>query len=611
MADFRYPFPLQKYLFNRGLGTSKNYAALIDDINFSAAPPSSVVAILQGDIGDVFGNIVNSVTTIGIGEVGAGSQRAATSVGTGDSAPLAFPGNVTAGNLLICAGRAASFTSSTSVAVTDTLGTTYTVISLAVNANEVQWIAYGISPSSGANTVTANPSSADDQISFAIDEFTGVDTTTPLSVNGGSSTGTSTAPSDSITTLTNGELIIGVMGYAGADATITPTQTQLGENENNTTLQAYAASYQISGVAGGYSMSWTLGGSRTWDVLTASFKPVSTGTTVVLQGDIGGLNGSVVANTATNALLQGAVGGLNGSLVANVSEDIVLQGGIGEISGALVANVSVNALLQGDVGEISGTINAGLQSPDAILQGVLDDISGSISASTATDVSLTGDVGGISGAINAGTPSLDLVLQGTLDDVSGQLQATVVTSLLLGGDVGSLTGSINSSTATDITIVGNVGDVSGVINTSALDPLAISLGGSLDDISGILDATVTDEAPVVDKDKGISGKKHVTYIKGKKQKEVLKLRPEEIDQQVYNLLFNEAKEVLQDANVQASSVDVLADSVVSDVLDRFNANQVEAEKERVLEEARLNAYLVAVEYLNRLYREDEELLLLL
>jgi len=335
------------------------------------------------------------------------------------------------------------------------------------------------------------------------------------------------------------------------------------------------------------------------------------GNSVSLQGDIGGIDGVIVANTATNSILQGVVGELSGSLVANVSEDIILQGGIGEISGSLIANVSVNVFVQGDIGEISGSINASLQSPDVILQGALDDISGSISAFTTTDISLTGDVGSISGIINAGTPTLDVVLQGAFDDVSGQLQATVVTSLLLGGDVGSLTGSINSFTATDIFISGSVGDVSGVINTSALDPLAISLGGALDGISGVLDAIVTDEAPVVDKDKGISGKKHVTYIKGKKQQEVLKLRPEEIDQQVYNLLFNEAKEVLREANVKDFGVDVLADSVVSDVLDRFNANQVEAERERVLEETRLNAYLVAVEYLNRLYREDEELLLLL
>jgi hypothetical protein len=337
-------------------------------------------------------------------------------------------------------------------------------------------------------------------------------------------------------------------------------------------------------------------------------------TNAVLQGGIGEVYGVIDAtpvSAGTDISLQGGIGDINGFVVANTVTNATLQGDVGEITGSLVANISVNALLQGDVGAINGTINAGLQSPDAILQGVLDDISGSISASTATNALLTGDVGDISGTINAGTPALVLVLQGALDDISGQLQATVTTSLLLGGDVGSLAGSINSSTATDISIVGNVGDINGVINTSALDPLAISLGGALDGISGILDATVTGAAPVDDKDKGISGKKHVTYLKGKKQKEVLKLRPEEIDQQVYNLLFNEAKEVIKDANIKTSGIDVLADSVVSNVINKFSETQTTVSREQALEEARLNAQIIIEQYLEMLRREDEELLLLL
>jgi hypothetical protein len=320
----------------------------------------------------------------------------------------------------------------------------------------------------------------------------------------------------------------------------------------------------------------------------------------------------VATISSTNAILQGDIGEISGVIdAAPVSSgtNASLQGSIGEISNSFVANTATNTILQGDVGEISSALIA-ITSTSALLQGDLGDISGNIAASSSTNVSLFGDVGDINGFISTTTPELNVVSQGLLDDISGQLQATVTTSLLLGSDIGSLTGNINTSISTNIALGGKLEDISGGISSDILSPI-ISLGGVLDDISGILDATVVNEAPVSDKDKGISGKKHVNYVKGKKDKEVLKLRPEKIDQQVYNLLFNEAKEVLKDAKVKTSSIDILADSVVSDVLDKFNTSQVASERERVLEEARLNAYLVAIEYLNRLRREDEDLLLLL
>lgn len=95
-----------------------------------------------------------------IAEVGGGSQRAA-----GDSSAtslaVAYPGSVTSGNLLVACGAAYdSGGAPASVSVTDTRSTSYTVLSAAstTGGDDVRiFIAYGVAPSSGANTVTMDP----------------------------------------------------------------------------------------------------------------------------------------------------------------------------------------------------------------------------------------------------------------------------------------------------------------------------------------------------------------------------------------------------------------------------------------------------------------------
>src|SRR5947209_4817773 len=99
-----------------------------------------------------------------IAEVGSGSQRATLRQPNADLATVAFPGNVTAGNFLLVQGVSWQAGSGNSaITVTDTQSTPYTVI---MASTGVTWaggvgkafIAYGIASSSGANTVTINPS---------------------------------------------------------------------------------------------------------------------------------------------------------------------------------------------------------------------------------------------------------------------------------------------------------------------------------------------------------------------------------------------------------------------------------------------------------------------
>lgn len=215
-----------------------------------------------------------------IAEVGSGTQRNTTFANGVDSLALAFPGNVTASSLLVCGGQAFNGSGSpASIAISDTVLTPYTVISFVPSSGtfERMWIAYGIAPSSGANTVTVNPSNATDDLSFSIDEFSGVDTSSPLSVDGGHSEGTGTAVADSIITATANELIIGVMGYDGATTTITKGASwiEIGQHANNSTDEASAMEFGIVTTAQSYSVDWTLGTSLVWQCMTASFKAAS------------------------------------------------------------------------------------------------------------------------------------------------------------------------------------------------------------------------------------------------------------------------------------------------------------------------------------------------
>lgn len=220
----------------------------------------------------------------GFAEVGGGSQRATIRAANVGSAPAAFPADVTAGDLLlVCIGAWMGGTGFTSLNVTDTLSTSYSVL---IAPTGVVWaggtgrgcIAYGIAPSSGPCTVTVDPvenGQGNSWINAVIDEFSGVNAT-PLDVDGGESTGSNTTPSDSLTTVTDNDLVVGVLVDVGSGGTITPDAafTELDEDETGA-RQPYSAIFQIVGAAGSYSPNWTLSVSQAWSVYTAAFKPAA------------------------------------------------------------------------------------------------------------------------------------------------------------------------------------------------------------------------------------------------------------------------------------------------------------------------------------------------
>lgn len=195
-----------------------------------------------------------------------------------DDCATAYPGSVTANSMLFIGGTTWDDPGSTSITVTDSLGTSYTTVLCDAmdSSRQRTFYAYGITPASGANTITVNPSGASaNYIRYGITEFTSVDPATPLSVDGGNSSGTGTSASDGITTATANELIVGVLGV-NASSTITEdgAWTLIAELQS-ASLRAYSLIRQIVTSATAYTASWTLGTSSAWSACTVSFKEPS------------------------------------------------------------------------------------------------------------------------------------------------------------------------------------------------------------------------------------------------------------------------------------------------------------------------------------------------
>lgn len=204
------------------------------------------------------------------------------------STTCAFPSNVTSGNVLVACGGNWNGNNMSGMAATDTLSTNYAEVIGSATTSGVAiktWIAYGVATSSGANTITQTPAGGTGWYgSWGILELSGVDTTTPLDVDGGSSTGSGTTVSDGITTSAADTIVLACMSH-GNSGTISITAdtgggwTSAGEVENYSNAP-YAWEYQIFGSAGAKTASFTLGNSVAWSIQTLSLKAASAGANV-------------------------------------------------------------------------------------------------------------------------------------------------------------------------------------------------------------------------------------------------------------------------------------------------------------------------------------------
>jgi len=261
-----------------------------------------------------------------ITEVGSGSQRASTSVDNVDSTTLAFPANVTSGSLLLVAGSCwQTGAGNSGITVTDTRSTSYTVLMKAGFASDggqmVPFIAYGIAASSGACTVTVDPSGTGNYLAFTIDELAGVHAT-PLDVDGGQSTGTSTAPADGLTTAAAGTLLVS-LAVVNWSASITFTEpagsTLLAKRESATPTGApyYDLTIIAGGAAGAKTLTYGLANSMPWAVQTLAFASAAAAASSISATRVGRVmqidvtNGNLAAHDWVAVFAAGATPSIN------------------------------------------------------------------------------------------------------------------------------------------------------------------------------------------------------------------------------------------------------------------------------------------------------------
>lgn len=215
-------------------------------------------------------------------EVGSGSQRLTGSAGNFASTTQAFNAAVTVNNLMVCGGNIWKSPAITDLVITDTRSSTWTVI-LGASGNEfVPFIAYALVPSSGTVTLTIDPTGGNNYGTWSCNEFSGNATSSVLDVDGGASTGTSTTPSDSITTGTANALIIGLVGNK-TNSSVFLTEgsgyTLIGKTES-ASWAAHLLEYKIGTSATSYTADATMSSSVAWIMQTVSFEEAVGGANV-------------------------------------------------------------------------------------------------------------------------------------------------------------------------------------------------------------------------------------------------------------------------------------------------------------------------------------------
>lgn len=221
-----------------------------------------------------------------IAEVGSGSQRdTGSAAGTG-AADIVYPADVTSGNFGVIAGgiwnTGAGIGSVTTAknAGTATIGSVTTILGSTGTAwaggTGKAFISYFPITGNGSLTMRVTTDIGSDYINIAGDEFSGVNAT-PLDVDGGEATGTSDGATDTITTVTANDLIVGAIVVNTAVVSFNPGTgyTQIG-SDNTASIQSYAVEFRIVGGAATYNVDWgSFGGSDSWAMVNAAFKETS------------------------------------------------------------------------------------------------------------------------------------------------------------------------------------------------------------------------------------------------------------------------------------------------------------------------------------------------
>lgn len=184
---------------------------------------------------------------------------------------VAFPSNVTSGNLLICC--IGYYQGTTTPTCTDTIGTSYTRIFQAFFDNTHVALFYGVAHSSAANTATITATGG----SFAIrslHEFSGGIRTFDASVSAQDDSNTTPLSAGNVTVSAVGNLLFSVIaGYHNATtfAVHDSGTDTLAEFQNSS--DALASAYRETTASGAQTIRWDGTSIDHVGIITASFAP--------------------------------------------------------------------------------------------------------------------------------------------------------------------------------------------------------------------------------------------------------------------------------------------------------------------------------------------------
>jgi hypothetical protein len=189
-----------------------------------------------------------------------------------------FPSQTTGGDLLVLSASEYNGATNHITSVTDTAGNKWTLIGSynvsGHNSNGEMWYTTNASPTI---TVTVHNASAA-FVSFEVQEFAGISTTSPLDVATGTST-TSTAPnSGTVTSTASGELSVGfIAGHNNGEpiSVTSPGYTTQAQQTTTGSIASVITGYQVLGAPGPQSFGGSFGTAMYWAAGIALFRSSS------------------------------------------------------------------------------------------------------------------------------------------------------------------------------------------------------------------------------------------------------------------------------------------------------------------------------------------------
>lgn len=185
-----------------------------------------------------------------------------------------FDSNVTAGDVIVAGVDAQCCGNPMAVRPpTDTLGTSFKIISFAGVTGQLAVIYAGVAPSSGADTVTAAGNSV-----YIVAEFSNAQLPDTSSLSGGFNSGTVTLTSNSVTTLAPNSMLY-ALAEAISNSTLTANSPFTAAG-TNTSFGTASGGYNAESSTGSYSVSFAQTGNAgaAWAIVLTAMRPSGTGT---------------------------------------------------------------------------------------------------------------------------------------------------------------------------------------------------------------------------------------------------------------------------------------------------------------------------------------------